>query len=215
MVELVLGYDARWRPHRLAPRWPTERRDRFLLRDSDGPLSVDHLVWPSVFDYGIGIGLPVDERQRLGLAGHPPPAWIGPNVGLWDDLAALQTARADARNSTWLVAVTCHHPHAQFTAGPVGPYVGSTAPPSPAPHWRCLGYDVADGSLMSGLSNCGYPPDERPHLQHTWSTSLNGHHLFPDPTLAERFRVGCEARVTEHAPFFVFGLYAVEGAVDS
>jgi len=70
-----------------------------------------------------------------------------------------------------------------------------------------LGYDVADDVMTSGLSNCGYSDEEKERLRPVWAPQLNRFHLFDRANLALQFKGITEARVPEHAPFFVFGLY--------
>ena len=85
-----------------------------------------------------------------------------------------------------------------------------TEPGSMDEHWTFLGYDIADGGLLSCLSNCGYSSDSAPLLRDEWSPLLNERHLFVDLQKAVEFKTLTDARVEEHAPFFVFGLYVVE-----
>ena len=69
--ERLLGFDARVPSGGYA--WPLQRRRTFLLRDDvTAPLSVDTMVWPSVFD------------------DRPTPEWTGANAGLWEDLSELR-----------------------------------------------------------------------------------------------------------------------------
>ncbi len=76
--------------------------------------------------------------------------------------------------------------------------------------WQRLGYDVADDSRLSGLSNCGYLRDEIDDLREEWGPYLNLYHLFEDAERAWDFRSLTNWRVPEHAPFYVYGLYLVE-----
>ena len=39
---------------------------------------------------------------------------------------------------------------------------------------------------------------------------MSEHHLFLDLEQADRFRRECDSRVTEHAPFLVYGIWSVE-----
>jgi hypothetical protein len=130
------------------------------------------------------------------------PAPFVPAAGLWPELAALRRAVGDAG---WTVAVT--RP-GERTAE----LWWDTAPEAVDAAWTLLGYDVSDAALLSGLSNCGYD-DERPRLQAAWAEHLNEHHLFRDATRADGFRAETDARVPEHAPFFVYGLYRVPAGV--
>jgi hypothetical protein len=70
-----------------------------------------------------------------------------------------------------------------------------------------LGYDIADDVMTSGLSNCSYGDLDKSVLRSTWGPRLNRFHLFDRSDVALRFKRVTEARVPEHAPFFVFGLY--------
>jgi len=80
----------------------------------------------------------------------------------------------------------------------------------PAVSWVLLGYDVGDRYCLSGLSNCGYGA-ERDRWAAEWGESLNDYHLFSDPHRADAFARANDARVSEHAPFTVFGLYLIPG----
>lgn len=73
-----------------------------------------------------------------------------------------------------------------------------------------LGYDIADCSLISAITNCGYSSNEEAYLSRKFGPYLNRHHLFSDMSLALQFRSISNARVKEHAPFFVMGIVAVE-----
>jgi hypothetical protein len=211
--ERLLGFDIR--EHGGAPDqlWDHERRERFLLRvDSPKPLSIDTSVWPSFFDTGQGIGLPGPERERLHLDGVPVPGTIGPNAGLWED-----TARMRLYYKEWagepkpgvVVAISWISDNSFLEGGEFGPYLGQTSPAECDPLWERCGFDVGDGSLVSGLSNCGYLPDEAASLRKRWRESLNKHHLFDVLLPAFRFRDLSNERVPSHAPFFVYGLYLV------
>jgi hypothetical protein len=70
-----------------------------------------------------------------------------------------------------------------------------------------LGYDVADYDLLSGLTNCGYAPEEAASLAPVWAPLLNEWHLFGNPGDATAFAAVAEERVPEHAPFFAYGIY--------
>ncbi len=84
---------------------------------------------------------------------------------------------------------------------------------APPDDWKLLGYDVADHGLTSGLSNCGYDTTEKPDWQRRWVRRLNDHGLLTTIDDAEAFAEACDARVSEHAPFFVYGLFADPAAL--
>lgn len=95
-------------------------------------------------------------------------------------------------------------------AGEVGPYLAPVTPLLRDARWRLLGFDVADGSLVSGLANCGYSPLEAAGLRQQWRARLNDNHLFVDVEQALHFKHLSDRRIPEHAPFFVHGLFTIE-----
>ena len=213
----LIGFDIRelW----LDPNdlWESARRDAFLLRtDALKPLSTDALVWPSVFGAPVQ-ALPLKIREPLRLASLAAPTWIGPNACLWEDLPAMErhllASWAEPQPHA-VIAVSWHSENAFSDAGQFGPYLGCTNPAARPPDWRFLGYDVSDGSLLSGLSNCGYSNDETGSLRARWRGRLNAWHLFNDVTDAFSFRGLANDRVPEHAPFFVFGIHLISATGD-
>ena len=138
------------------------------------------------------------------------PAWRGANQTLWDDLASMDGAlRAVPRSSYCRIAVAWFL-EAADTQPP--PYIVETSPDRIESSWTLLGLDVADGWLLSGLSNCGYDPSERASLPLQWGGELNEHHLFDRLTAARAFRDATNVRVPEHAPFFVYGVLRIRAA---
>ena len=89
---------------------------------------------------------------------------------------------------------------------------GAVSPSAPPPEWEWLGYDVSDGFLLSGLSNCGYREEESEELKKEFGGNLNQYHLFDDLDAAREFREIRNEQVPEHAPFFVYGLWNVGSA---
>ncbi len=76
----------------------------------------------------------------------------------------------------------------------------------PPDGWCLLGYDVCDESMLSGLMDCAYFPEEAERLGRLWSSRLNRWHLIEKEHDAEEFRVLTDTRVPEHAPFHVVAL---------
>lgn len=70
--------------------------------------------------------------------------------------------------------------------------------------WYLLGYDVADAWQVSGLTNCGYSPEEKAALAQTWKPRLTANGLLRTLAWAKEFVAVANGRVTEHAPFFVY-----------
>jgi hypothetical protein len=214
--ERLLGFDARKMWLDPSIHWDRERRDRFLLRmDASPVLSTDELVWPSVFNTH---HLPLateSELEELGLVGPQRPSWIGPNAPLWEDLyrlkAQLFAVDLEIRRPYWIIAITAHLFPEIASQLTYGPYFEKTNPDRRRQSWTFLGYDVSDGSLLSGLTNCGYTQDDRQKQPASLLVKeLNPYHLFDSIEPAEAFRKYSDERVKEHAPFLVYGLYLVE-----
>lgn len=195
--EVILGFDIRelWLP--LAEEWPHDRVQDYCLQDvSSKPLSVDHLVWPSVFELSGSEWLPAS-----GLHGR---LWTSLGT-LWERFDQLQIEHETRAISITLIWDS----HASRNETIWSSVVRPTCPDRVNPAWVLLGYDVADQWLLSGLLNCGYSNDERKRLQSCWSSRLNAHHLFNGRGDALEFINVCNARVPEHAPFFAYALYGV------
>ena len=85
----------------------------------------------------------------------------------------------------------------------------------PGPGWQLLGYDIADDVQISGLSNCGYSPEELASLRPTWQPRINEHGLIDTLNHALEFVDITDKRVEEHAPFYVFGIYQIPTHADT
>jgi hypothetical protein len=125
--------------------------------------------------------------------------------------ASLDAGWGLERKAHWIIGLTLRY--GTFRQGDME--MGyPTLDPLPIPignqNWTSLGFDVSDGSGLSGLSNCGYAKDEVPALRERWGPHLNTYHLFSDVDQAIEFKRLSDNRVREHAPFFVYGLYLVE-----
>lgn len=162
------------------PSWTADRRTRYLLcRDVPSVRSVDTQVW----------------KRPPGLPRPPVPE------GLWPNLSDLFAA-AGALDRAGVVAVRI----TAFTEDEPAP--GSLDPVGPAvERYDFLGYDVADYWQLSGLTNCGYSPEEAASLAPVWAPLLNEWHLFGNPDDAEAYADVTEERVPEHAPFYAYGVY--------
>jgi hypothetical protein len=177
-METTLGFDLRSTASE--PSWTTNRKTQFLLRrDVTSVRSVDRQVW----------------KRPPGLQSPPEPAGLWPSFsGLLADAPALDRAGAAVLRIT---AFEDDEPEPE-----------SVDPNAPEPgRYELLGYDVADWFLLSGLTNCGYSPEEAASLAPTWAPLLNQWHLFDDPGDATAFEAVTAARVPEHAPFYAYGIY--------
>jgi hypothetical protein len=74
---------------------------------------------------------------------------------------------------------------------------------------ECLGYDVADRYLVSGLSNCQLSAEELAAVRKDWSEAINGWGLLADSEAAKAFRAVCNQLIPEHAPFEAYRMRRV------
>ncbi|MFN7995497.1 MAG: hypothetical protein U0Q18_17940 [Bryobacteraceae bacterium] len=208
--EALLGYDAREIGVSGIRRLEQAgyQATQYLLRtDIEDVLSADTMIWPSIF----GPTLATSDGPVL-----PAPEWIGMNAPFWEDLNALRNAIPSGfgrTRSLQIIAATWHsdsgfEEEATQPGKIQGPHVSPTTPQNRDPDWRFLGFDITDPGI-SGLSNCGYEEIERDRLAAQWGPRLNRFHLFDSLDCAFEFRKLTNARVPEHAPFFVLGLWVV------
>ncbi|MFL6195175.1 MAG: hypothetical protein ACJ75H_13455 [Thermoanaerobaculia bacterium] len=211
---LLLGFDAR--PPK--PReWEESRKRRCLFRLDVAPLSIDPMVWPSVFEAN----------------GIETPAWTGRFGGLWEDLATLRdfvAAEREGLGDVCLVAfdrtLAGSSPAARlaletlirgiYPYGTPGELPDAIADPAAVePGWTFLGYDVSDLWGLSGLMNAGFLPDREDvdALRDRWGPKLNSAHLFNALDDARAFRDYADGHIPEHAPFYVDGLWLIEGSL--
>jgi hypothetical protein len=189
--ENVIGYDAREMWRQPSADWDWSRRQSYLIDTAvSKPLSVDTMVWASVFD-----------------GEHNGDRWKCPEMPeeyeLWPDyeamFRAIQIFGTEKLGCYWGIALTVL-PETAVTSiwEKLGLLQGA-----PKSSWELIGYDVADEGFISALSNCGYFEGEtKPTAERLYE-----HHLFSERSAAEEFRTLSNHRVSEHAPFFVFGIY--------
>lgn len=212
---LVLGFDARekWLPP--GSGWDESRRQSYLYRpDVEKPLSVDSIVWRSVFDLHpalrprfIGIfHVLFEDLEHLERLLDTAAAELGPCdlVALALDLAACNEEE-QAKLDHFLTGTNSGGTPAS------GPLTTLAKPVAIDDGWKFLGYDVADLGCLSGLMNMGFLSDydDVEALRARWGPQLNAFHLFDDPEPAEEFKSFSDQRVKEHAPFYVIGIWRV------
>ena len=211
MVNQILGFDFRvadWPG--ITAWWDEPRRAHYLLRpEVPWVASVDSAVLPSVFDFGNALNSPA---TGFAISRLIPEGMHQQAFGLWRDLGAMQQAvsrQSLPKDATYMsIALTVIGDDLPATQWPWDDLLEErTNPPTVSQGWKLLGYDVADRSLLSGLSNCGYDGDEKPILTKTWPDKLNEVGLLRDLNDAMEFKDVTNRRVPEHAPFLVFGLY--------
>lgn len=157
------------------------------------------MVWPSVFE--------VDHIL------NPPPytGFIGP---LWDHLGSLikfldEHWKHSMWDASYTIAVSVVLDEVQLHSWPEN--IGALVTPNKrSKAWKFLGYDISDRWLLSGLTNsANVSQSDFGSLRAAWADHLNDRHLFDDLGLASRFCAESTIRASEHAPFFVFGLWSV------
>jgi hypothetical protein len=200
--ERIVGYDARefWRPF----DWSEENRNRFLYRlDITKPLSVDVLIWQSIF---------VSESRRS------PIKQFG-FQSFWSDFTLLRKAITIAhseqpfREYRMIAAVVVLGDYSKHNPINWNDRVPSVTPDQRGADWKLIGYDVADQWALSGLSDCGFVSgyDDVPALRQRWGPLLNKWHLFDDLDAAIEFKHKSDERMkSDHAPFFVYGLWLIK-----
>jgi hypothetical protein len=197
--EQLLGFDVREMGLEVGRSWSRERKMTYMLRtDIDEPLSTDKLVWQPLW---------IGEES-------PNSTALKNSLGLWNDLVKLQeiidTDGNAIRRSYWVIGVTLEWDNLSPSEQELWfPRLPETVPHVRNEAWSFLGYDIADLALLSGLSNCGYKPEEVESLRERWGKHLNRFHLFAEIPKAVAFKEISNQRIPEHAPFFVYGLYRI------
>ncbi|HKW02078.1 MAG TPA: hypothetical protein VJN96_19810 [Vicinamibacterales bacterium] len=203
--------------------WDKARRDSFLLKpDVEWPLSVDPLVWPSVF-YSAIFREAVDTSYS---SIEVPPSTDGGKYWLnLDRMTAHYDRHKKTDTSGVMVAIELFFPEALLVGDVVhyeqldgiqcGIWLDRTIPAELPSGCALLGYDVADAGWISGLTNCGYVTGEKEPLARAWATRLNQFGLLSSLEDALEFKRMTDERVKEHSPFWVYGIWQVSGSVSA
>jgi hypothetical protein len=212
MNRYLLGYDVRLGFSGFADaHWNAEKRAVFLLRpDIACPASVDPWIWPSVFRYLHLYQMPAAAPHQGAIAIEPTDFEHSVTC-LWPSLEDMTVCLAGHQLTVPVVsiAIVLHGDDNRVRSDhSIAILDADRMSASPPRDWSLLGYDVADSGLTGGLSNCGYNAAEKPDWQRRWAPLLNDHGLLTTIDDAAAFAVACDARVPEHAPFFVYGLFA-------
>jgi hypothetical protein len=233
MTDVLAGYDLKICDLRVvAADWSNERRRMFLLRpDVAWPVSVDQNVCPSVFPdeeqdaaasgadtlckesfiREIGLWKDVGRMARHYQRVTPPIQADTAAIAVvlpaddtrWDAVFSPSHADTAERRTQLFPPHSTENLHRLWDSA-----VSDTqdwAEPTSA-GWVFLGFDVADGFMISGLSNCGYSAADRRDAASA-GYKLNEFGLLGNSSEALDFRDWSDGRVPAHAPFFLYGIY--------
>lgn len=197
--EQIVGYDARDYRDDYGVLWPQQRREQYLYSfNVKKVLSVDTMVWPTVF-----AALP-----------SPAPGHVSVLQDLWASAQDLKMAVSNLASREVLppfrtVAVTLVHDGTKNAHLALDGTPGLVEPESTSSDWQLVGYDIADAFLLSALTNCGFLSgyDDVNRMRQQWAPHLNEFHLFGDLRVASAFREMSDHRLaSDHAPTFVYGI---------
>jgi len=202
-TEQIVGYDARDYSDDYESLWPLQRREQFLYRfDVKKVLSVDARVWPTIF---ATVGRPVRPDQAA-------------MQDLWAYAQSLQKLLSEAASITGArpfrtIAVTFVDDGTKSVHPTVEQIAALVDPSEISQEWQFVGFDVADGWLLSALANCGFLAgyDDVAKLRQEWAPHLNEFHLFRELRAASAFRqMSNERLASDHAPTFVYSIRIIK-----
>lgn len=213
MIEEFLGFDVRLEPEDYLNRvWTSERRSEYLLDpQTSWPLSVDLMVWPSIFKYSSTQVGPI----RIGMDGLIDADAINTRhsaLVLWPSLEEMNKCLIDKKEDKNLcgskIAIIMHADKEslakEYWRAVLHPALSIDDLPK---SWKFIGYDIADQDMISGLSNCGYNAEEAANLRKVWKSRINEYGLFDRFDDAMVFNNLTEKRVPSHSPFYIYSLF--------
>jgi hypothetical protein len=173
--------------------WSSEERDNYLLKQIDTPLSVSRGVWPEctipeVFEQVFHEPKPVAPRNGLDVYSLELPALRNPHAVI--------------------LAITAEHSIAMklLKFHKIDSPLQSTENLRSS-GFRFIGYDVADLFLCSGLMYCRFEVSEQKSLRVIFNNKINQYGLFTSPIAADKFLKIRARQVSEHAPFYKYGMW--------
>ena len=170
--------------------WTQKRRLRFLIKPTIKlPKSVDSNVWQESYDYFENIS----EQEMMD------------NWTKWrhkDRLVELTGYNIREGNRV-LTASYLHF----FDYVPTEVWAMEYRSEPVDENLIFLGYDVANGGTLSGLSNCGYTDVALKYCRENYLQHLNQHGLFEDFGVALDFLSYTNQRTPADSPFYVYSLY--------
>ncbi len=201
MASCVLGFHLRVSPHKLQ-RWNAERKSIYLLReDIATPLSVDTSVWPQSDNESLCSEL---------FSNYSSVPNSAPNgLNLFDLLSPSYVTHKSLQTESFLIAITVSsNVGARLRNEHFIEESSIDIDDLTRANWMCLGFDVANDWFCSGLMNCGYSTNDKAALSKRYSGELNEFGLFMTEQAAASFCTSSDSRVSEHAPFISYGIWA-------
>lgn len=197
----ILGYDARLPRGHLEKLWSIKRREDYLMSPKyDYALSVDFLVWPSIFNNAIGCNLSCEHKKELSQGEKRLPTWVGPNYPFWENKKALEDYLSANAVACEIILVKRIIGDAVFDIPPEILKEES---------WELEGFDVADVGYTSVVSDFSSPV-LKIETKRQWHAKLNQSHLFKNIIDAHAYAQFADKIFPEHKPFYVYFLYALK-----
>jgi hypothetical protein len=211
MIEELIGFDTRLKAEDYLDRaWTHEKRSMHLLNSEIfWPLSVDLMVWPSIFKYSSTQVGPI----RINMDGLIDVESISTRhsaLVLWPSLADMNNCLGSSQINLCgiKIAITLHAEKEalsnEYWRAVLYPPLSINDLPK---DWRLIGHDIADHDMISGLSNCGYNAEDAASLRNIWKSRINEHGLFDSFDDAMAFKDLTEKRVPSHSPFYIYSLF--------
>lgn len=211
MIHELLGFDIRLRPEYYVEKlWNQKRRVTYLLLpEVKWPLSVDKMVWPSLFRYPTDLieqsYLQFDETIEVKAINTRHQA-----LELWLDIEEMKKQSGKQGKNNTQIAVSLFMDESslsdEYWSAVLDPRLSRDQIPSES---SLIGYDVADRDMISGLSNCGYDSNEMETIKESWNSCLNDYGLFKKFADAMGFTKLIDKKIPSHSPFYVYSLFLV------
>lgn len=203
MKEELIGFQLRIALNHIM-QFDNSRRAYYLLReDIVRPLSVDETVWSGCEDSIL--------LSQL-FSDYSPKQYASPNgLGVYCKVSPAVLTRLSTYDGAFLIGITVVNDTSDRANELIAKHYINMALSIDqliTAGWKCLGYDIANYWLLSGLMNCGYEKTEKSPLVQSYAGGLNKYGLFKNADDAQRFRIDCDSRVPEHSPFVVYGIWA-------
>lgn len=211
MIHELLGFDIRLRSEDYVQQlWNQERRVTYLmLPEIKWPLSIDQMVWPSLFRY------PTDLIEQSYFQFNETIEVKAINtrhraLELWLGIEEMQKQAGKQGKNKIQIAVSLFLDESslsdEYWSAVLDPRLSWDKVPTES---SLIGYDVADRDMISGLSNCGYDPNEMEIIKESWNSCLNDYGLFKKFADAMRFTKLIDKKIPSHSPFYVYSLFLV------